>query len=114
MHPGPSPYSGVRFLPVVRDWSGKKRLIVRLRTEGEPLRLGLTILDFREEREASDRFNFSRTLPAGRHELAIDLVEASRAPTGKPLDLSAVRSAALFTSKLPQDRTLIVEELRLE
>jgi VanZ family protein len=60
-----------------------------------------------------DRFNKTERLSQGWNTITISLEEVRRAPHNRQMDLSQVYGVGIFASRLPQPRTIYIDDVRL-
>lgn len=112
--PGPDTFSGVEFVPEVRDWSNYRFLVIELELVEVPATLHLSIRDFRDETTEADRYEVAMQYPRGKHTLRIDLAEVAQAPRSMALDLKNIFSLVIWDYAPEQSWTLDLYGLRLE
>lgn len=110
---GPARYSGVEFRPVMRDWTGWRRLCIEI-AAARDVQLFLSLRDSRAESEYHDRFNWSGRIGPEGSTIQIDLARVAAAPRGPPLDLSAVRFLNLYIPTPKADCVIWIRNIRLE
>jgi hypothetical protein len=112
--PGGRGFAGAVLFPVVRDWSGYRRLCCEFSVAGDPLALALSVRDGRKLPEPARRVHLERRYPAGRHRVCVDLPALARGEEFAPVDLARVESFHLVVSDLDRPRTVFVHGIRLE
>jgi VanZ family protein len=110
-HPGGS---GAILFPVVRDWSGYRRLCCTFSFTGEPLSILISVRDGRKVEPPRKRFDLERRYPAGLHRVVIDLQELAAGTPFAPLDLSRIQSFHFLVTELTEPRTVLLHEIVLE
>jgi VanZ family protein len=111
-------YSGVSLKHFPGDWRGYRFLSMEiLNPSGSEVGITCRVHDrFHEEGEQlyGDRFNKGFRITPGWNSIRIDLGDIARAPAGRDMDLGRIRSVGLFTTRLPEKRTIFIDFVRLE
>jgi len=110
--PGDFPNACLRFFP--RDWRGYRALALTIGIERlPPVPLEIRIDDLAHNDTYEDRFNRVLRLQPGRNDIEFPLAEVEAGPRGRKLDLSAVRSVAIFAVHLDEPFRLTIDGVRL-
>jgi len=111
-------YSGVALVYFPKNWKGHRFLVLDVYNPSpDVLEITCRIHDRRHEegeQRYQDRFNRIFRLPLGWNEIRIDLGDVAKAPAGRTMDLGEIRVVGLFAMKLPQPRTMYLDNVRLE
>jgi hypothetical protein len=114
-------YSGIGLKDFPWDWSayGSVRLRV-FNPDQDPLMLHFRIHDQyhsshknSHKNSYSDRFNSSFKLKSGWNTLQVSLDKVAHAPKGRLLDLTKIGGMGVFVGKLPEPRTIYVDDVML-
>lgn len=93
--------------PVVRDWSGYRRLKCGLAFTGEPLDILISIRDGNKVAPPQRRFDLERKLEAGEQVVEIDLQDLAAGKQFSPLDLARIQSFHFAVFGLTEPRTVL-------
>src|SRR5262245_58770292 len=94
---GPREYPGAIFQPVVRDWSGRRRLCTSFTVPEGPLLVVLSVRGHNGAGSSSTHYDFGETYAAGTHTVRLDLDKVARKARPGRLDLSAIHEVLVFT-----------------
>jgi hypothetical protein len=109
----PSPYPGISFIDIPKDWRCFSGLAVSFFNPGaEDVRLALRIDDREEAPEYEDRVNSGFVLKPGMNRIRIPF-ESLMCPSGRRLDLSHIFSVMFFCVNPDSVVVLYVDEVRL-
>lgn len=109
----PSPYPGVSFKKVPRDWRCFSGLAVSVFNPGSKgVRLALRIDDKKDAPEYEDRVNLGLNVEPGMNRIRIPMKKLI-CPSGRPLDLSHVFSVMFFCVHPGSEVVLYVDGVRL-
>jgi len=106
--------SGAILFPVVRDWSGYRRLCCTFSFSGEPLSILISVRDGRKVETPRKRFDLEHRYRAGRHRVVIDLEDLAAGNQFAPLDISRIQSFHFVVTELAEPRTLFLQQISLE
>jgi VanZ family protein len=79
----------------------------------ETLTLTCRIHDRNHNNEFHDRFNRSYLIIYGWNFIQINLRDVREAPESRQMDLNQIRSVGIFTTRLPQPRDILIDDLKL-
>lgn len=83
---------GLILFPIVRDWSGYRRLRCDLSCHDQAQRLLISLRDGRKVRPPQRRFDLRTQLQPGRHCIDLDLTKLAGGSEFAPIDLRRVQS----------------------
>ncbi len=110
-------YSGTGLKHFPRDWSAYQQLQLQLYNPAkEELKIHLRIHDFDHHKFKNayrDRFSTSVILPSGWTTLTIPLAKVAAAPRDRRMDMTRIAGFGLFVVRLPEPRTIFIDEVRL-
>lgn len=112
-----APYSGTSLRWFLGDWTHHDVLAFDLYNPGEPLDVTLRIHDQAHDRTGmaySDRFNKRLHIEAGWSNIVIPIEEILNAPAKRKMDLHRLRAIGIFTTQLPREQMVYLDNLRLE
>lgn len=111
-------FSGVKFGWYLGDWTPFKQLEFDVyNPDDEPLALTLRINDIEHDKQGShydDRFNSRLLVQPGWNNIVVPLAQVKAAPAAREMRLDQINELGFFTQQLPQERTLYLDNLRLE
>lgn len=109
----PSPYPGVSFDEIPKDWRCFSGIAVSFFNPGaKDVRLALRIDDREDAPEYEDRVNLGFNVGPGMNRIRIPL-ESMICPSGRVLDLRHIFSVTFFCVKPESEVVLYVDDLRL-
>lgn len=109
----PSPYPGVSFIEIPKNWRCFSGLAVSFFNPGvNDVRLALRIDDREDAPEYEDRVNLGFNVGPGANRIRIPF-ESFVCPSGRVLDLSHVFSVTFFCVKPESEVVLYVDDVRL-
>jgi hypothetical protein len=111
---GPREYPGAIFQPIVRDWSGRRRLCCSFTVPDRPLLVVISVRGHNGVGSSSTHYDHGKTYPADTHTLRLDLDEIARKAEPGRLDLSGIREMLVFTIRPAGTRTLYLHRIWLE
>lgn len=96
------------------DWTGYKdlRFLVYSELPG-PITLAIRIHDAHHNNETADRFNAALAIKPGLNPIRIPLRDIESAPSGRRMDMRAIRSLMIFAIAPSMPVTVFVGDLRL-
>lgn len=111
-------YSGIKFARLPRDWRGFNRLSVDIyNADTKPFMMSIRVNDSDHKLHGwdnGDRFNRRFRLEPGWNQLSFGMVDIQHAPKSREMDLANVAWLELFVGKLPEPKTIYLDNLRLE
>ena len=109
--------SGVSLAEFPGDWTGHQALEFSVFSPAtDPLELVCEVNDREHRRRGyqyQDRFNRRLTVAPGWNDFTIPLEEIRTAPQAREMDLSQVATFQLFAVRLPQPRTIYLDQVML-
>jgi hypothetical protein len=111
---GPKQYPGAVLQPVVRDWSGRRRLCCSFTVPDKPLVVVLSVRGRNGAGSSSTHYDFGETYAAGKHTVRLDLDKVARKARPGRLDLSGISEVLVFTIRPDQTRILYLNRVWLE
>lgn len=110
-------YSGVSLKYFPQNWEGYKAFQFRAYNPSEePIKIACRIHDrehIRGVQEFRDRFNRSFVLTQGWSIVTISLEEVKEAPELRDIDLGQIYGIGIFATRLPQPRTIYIDDVKL-
>jgi hypothetical protein len=113
LFPGPKQYPTALLEPVVRDWSGRRRLCCAFTVADEPLLLVVSVRG-RDAAGESTHYQFEKTYAVGPHTVRVDLDTVARRALPTALDLSDVYCFQVFIYRPIRPRTVTLHRVWLE
>lgn len=113
-----NPYEGVKFGRLLHDWRGFDYLAFDIyNPDDAPFYMTIRVNDIYHPQHAwenTDRFNRSFRLNSGWNYLSFPIADIQRAPLNREMDLSKISWVEVFVGKLPENRVIYLDNLRLE
>lgn len=97
------------------DWRGNKSLFIDVFSEYDSaVLLHVRVEDFAHNDDFSDRFNRVFEVHKGLNRISIPLGEIQSAPAGREMEMCSIRAIRIFTGGLETERTLYIDNIRLD
>jgi len=112
--PGPAAYPGAALQPIIREFSGFRRLCWLLATEADTLNLVFSVRSRPGGGGRSSHYQFGRTFTAGEHRVIVDLEAVAPQAQPERLDLSNIVSVQVFTVRPQSAQTIYIKRIWLE
>jgi hypothetical protein len=110
--PGPESYPGATLRPIVRDWSGRRRVCCTFTVIDRPL---VVVCSLRSgPAHSSTHYQFEKSYPPGEHHICADLATVAPLARPEPLDLTRVEAFQLFTYRPAEPRTILLHRVWVE
>ena len=110
-------YSGLGLKDFPRDWSNYHSISLQVfNPELKPLKLHFRVHDLYHsdhDNAYSDRFNATFYLHKGWNHLQVPLQKIAHAPKTRQLDLTQIGGMGIFVGKIPQNRIIYLDDVRL-
>lgn len=111
-------YSGASLNTFFNTWQGYKTLTLDVyNPDSQPIDLILRVNDIQHEKNGShynDRFNMPMHLTQGWNYIKIPVAAILYAPAARQIHLHSISSMAIFALKLPKERDIYVDNIKLE
>jgi hypothetical protein len=108
-------YSGFSISYFPTDWQGYSTIKFNLYLPtADSLRLTCRIHDVEHNNQFNDRFNKSFYIKQGWNEITFDLQDVIKAPENRKMDITNIKTFAVFAISLKQRKTIYFDFLRLE
>lgn len=110
----PALYPGFTIEEPYPDWTGYRDLRFLIYSElSGPAELVVRVNDARHNNELSDRFNSTLTIKPGLNSFRVPLEEIEKAPSGRRMDMRAIRGLTFFAISPPKPFVLYFGDIRL-
>ncbi len=97
------------------DWSGYTLFSFSVYSELEQvLKIAVTIDDYHNDREYSDRFNRTIPIAPGLNQVRIPVDDIRKSPATRDLDITAIQSVYVFAPEISEPAVLYFDDFRLE
>ncbi|WP_119396042.1 VanZ family protein [Salinibius halmophilus] len=111
-------FSTVMLDDMPRDWRGYQTLVMKMvNPSDEALSVVLRINDIQHiyvDQEETDRYRHRFEVPPGESSINIDLLTVKNAPRDRSMNMGEIQAVMLFTTALPEPRTLLIDKLFLD
>ncbi len=110
-------YSGISLKYFPHDWQQYKGLgFSAFNPAEQSLAITCRVHDALHKEKGqkySDRFNRRFVLHTGWNDIEIPMVEISKIPAGREMDLADIRRVGIFATSLPRPREIYIDTIRL-
>jgi hypothetical protein len=111
----PGEYCGFRIAEPYPDWSEFSLLRFDVYYEQDSaIDLAVRIDDIHHNQEYEDRYNGVYRIEQGVNRIAVDLQDVRHAPSGREMDMTAIRYVLFFTYMPSESLTVYIDGIKLQ